>query len=207
MTFLKHRSTTTRRLAVGLTIGAAVAAVLAACATAAKNSKDDTPLQPATVDLPRYMGDWYVVANIPYLLEKDFVASRTHYALRADGKVAETFVARKGGFDGDEKTYDLVDTPDPATGNGTWRVRLIWPLQSSQITLYVDDDYQYTLIGYKDRSLGWIFARQPELSEEKYRELLGRFAAQGYDTSRFRRVPQRRDEIGRPGFHSPGDPT
>ena len=55
-------------------------------------------------------------------------------------------------------------------------------------------------MGYKNKSLGWIFARKPELTEEKYREMLARFEAQGFDSSKFRRVPQKPEEIGKPGF-------
>ncbi len=181
-------------------------AAVAGCADTPKNPnpRADAPLAYAKVDLPRYMGEWYIVANIPYFLENDLVGSKTHYTLRDDGKVVENFAARKLSFDGDVKAYEFIDTPDPATGNAYWSVKLFWPVYVSQATLYVDDDYQYTLIGYKDKSLGWIFARKPELSEAKYRELLKRFEDQGYDTSRFRRVPQRPDEIGKPGFHSPG---
>jgi apolipoprotein D and lipocalin family protein len=181
---------------------------LTACAQmTSPNQRADAPLTHAQVDLPKYMGEWYIVANIPYFLEKDLVASKTRYALRPDGKVTETFSAIKGGFDGDPKQYEFVDTPDPTTNNAYWSVRLFWPIYVSQTTIYVDDDYQYTLIGYKDKSLGWIFARKPELPEAKYQELLKRFAAEGYDTSKFRRVPQKREEIGKPGFHSPGDKT
>ena len=190
-----------RRL--GLTLIAP--AMMTACSSAPTNPnpRADAPLQLAKVDLPRYMGQWYIVANIPYFLEKDLVGSKTRYTLRDDGKVVENFEARKGTFDGESKSYEFIDTPDPATNNAHWSVRLFWPIYVSQDTLYVDDDYEYTLIGYKDKSLGWIFARKPELSEAKYKELLQRFADQGYDTSKFRRVPQKPEELGRPGFNTP----
>jgi len=177
------------------------------CAETPKNPnpRADAPLTHAKLDLPKYMGQWYIVANIPYVLENDLVASKTHYTLRDDGKVVEHFEALKGGFDGDVKKYEFIDTPDPSTGNAYWSVRLFWPIYVSQTTIYVDPDYQYTLIGYKDKSLGWIFSRTPELSEAKYVELLKRFEADGYDISKFRRVPQHREQIGQPGFHSPGE--
>ena len=117
--------------------------------------------------------------------------------------MAEHFSARKGGFDGDLKEYDFVDTPDPATGNAYWDVRLWGPITASQATIYVDDAYEYTLIGYKDKSLGWIFARKPELSDAKYRELLQKFDEQGYDTSRFRKVVQKPADLGKAGFVTP----
>ena len=189
----------------GLTLVIAACAAVAACSSTPPNPnpRANEPLRLANVDLPRYMGQWYIVANIPYFLEKDFVGSKTRWTLRADGKVVENFSARKGTFDGDLKTYEFIDTPDPATNNAHWSVRFFWPIYGQQDTLYVDENYEYTLIGYKDKSLGWIFARKPELSDAKYKELLQRFADQGYDTSRFRRVPQRPDELGKPGYHTP----
>jgi apolipoprotein D and lipocalin family protein len=33
------------------------------------------------------MGDWYVIASIPYFAEKDCVDSIESYALRPDGKI------------------------------------------------------------------------------------------------------------------------
>ncbi len=157
----------------------------------------------ANVDLPRYMGRWYLIANIPYFGEKNYVASRAEWTLRDDGKIDDAYVGRKGGFDQPETRREFVDTVVPNTNNAHWRVRLFWPIHVSQLTLYVDDDYAYTLLGYPGKSLGWIFARKPEMEDAKYRELLEKFDEQGYDTSLFRRVPQKREQIGLPGFQSP----
>src|SRR6185436_16258633 len=58
------------------------------------------------VDLPRYMGDWYVIANIPYFAEKECVESIESYALRPDGKIANWFRFRKKGFDAPQQRVD-----------------------------------------------------------------------------------------------------
>jgi apolipoprotein D and lipocalin family protein len=196
-----------RRVAYSLIVGAAVV-FLSSCVMSPPNPnpRAHAPLQLAKVDLPRYMGRWYIIANTPYFLEKDLVASNTTYTLREDGKVDEDFSARKGGFDGELKQYRLLDTPDPATGNAHWSVRLFWPIYASQDTLHVDNDYQYTLVGYGNRELGWIFARSPEMSDAKYRELLQRFDELGYDMSRFRRIPQKPEDLVKPGYRTPGSP-
>lgn len=194
--------TTTARCAFGA-MALVGAGLLAGCADTPKNMnpRADAPLTYANVDLPRYMGKWYLVAHIPYFLEKGLVGSNTRYTLNADGKtVTENFSAYKGTFGGEEKKFEFTDTPDPTTGNAYWSVRLFWPVYVSQATLYVDDAYQYTLIGYKDKSLGWVFSRTPDLPEAKYQEFLKRFEEQGYDASRFRRIPQKPDQIGQPGY-------
>lgn len=164
------------------------------------NPRAGLPLQSVPVDLPRYMGRWYVIANIPYVAERGFVASRAQWTLRDDGRIDDVFIGSKGGFGGPERRYQFLDTVKPGSGGGEWSVRLFWPIYVTQITLYVDPEYRYTILGYPGKTLGWIFARQPQISEDDYRSLLGRLDAMGYDTSRFRRVPQLPSQAGQPGF-------
>jgi apolipoprotein D and lipocalin family protein len=193
-----------RRLGFALTLGVALVA-MSGCANDPPNPnpRAATPLTTVPVDLPRYMGQWYVIANIPYFAERDFVASRAEWKLRPDGRIDDAFIGRKGGFDGPEKRYQFLDTVKSGSGGGEWRVRLFWPVTVSQLTLYVDPDYRYTLIGYPDKSLGWIFSREPVMDDATYHALLARLDDMGYDTSRFRRVPQKPEQIGQPGFASP----
>jgi apolipoprotein D and lipocalin family protein len=167
------------------------------------NPRAALPLQTVAVDLSRYMGRWYVIANIPYVAERGFVASRAEWTLRDDGRIDDVFIGRKGGFDKPERRYQFLDSVKPGSGGGEWRVRLFWPIYVTQLTLYVDPEYRYTILGYPGKTLGWIFARQPQISEDDYRALLGRLDAMGYDTSRFRRVPQIPSQVGQPGFVRP----
>lgn len=169
------------------------------------NPQADAPLKTVAVDLPRYMGRWYVIANIPYFAEKGFVGSYAEWQLRPDGKIDDHFYGRKQSFDAPFKHYRFVDTPVAGSNGGLWNVRLFWPVYVKQLTLYVDPDYQYTLLGYPDKSLGWVFSRQPVMSEAVYQSLLARFHEMGYDSSRFRRVPQLPEQLGQPGFASPDE--
>jgi apolipoprotein D and lipocalin family protein len=177
-------------------------ALLASCASAPPNPNPHAadPLPLANFDLSRYMGRWYNIAHIPYFGENGFVASYSEWTLRPDGQVDDLFVGRKGTFTAEESRHTFVDTVEPGTGNARWHVHLLGPITVPQLTLYVDPDYQYTLLGYPDKSLGWIFARTPDIDPKKYAELLGRLDAMGYDTSRFQRVPQTPDDLGKPGY-------
>ena len=185
---------------------AALALTLAGCASTPPNPNPRAAdaLKLASVDLPRYMGKWYIIANIPYFGERDYVGSHAEWRLRPDGKIADAFVGRKGDFNAPETRREFVDTVVPDSGNAKWSVRLFWPITVTQLTLYVDPDYRTTILGYPGKSVGWIFARTPGISDVEYRDLLGRLDAQGYDTSLFLRVPQTQDQIGKPGFQSPG---
>lgn len=191
----------------------AVAAVIALSSTLTGCSNDppninpraNVPLATVPVDLPRYMGRWYVIANIPYFAERDMVGSRAEWKLRDDGKIDDSFYGHKKTFDSPEKHYQFLDTPVAGSGGGEWSVQLFWPVHVTQLTLYVDPDYRYTLLGYPNKKLGWIFSREPDMSDDTYRSLLARLDAMGYDTSQFKRVPQRADQLGKPGFASPAE--
>jgi apolipoprotein D and lipocalin family protein len=86
------------------------------------------------------------------------------------------------------------------TGNAVWRESPFWPLYLSYLILYVDPQYQTALVSYPGRGYGWAFSRTPVIDDARHQFLLGRLKDQGYDISRFRRVPQTPAQIGNPGF-------
>src|ERR1700761_1715245 len=84
-----------------------------------------TPLRTVDhVDLPRYMGDWYVIGNIPYFAEKNCYDSIESYALRADGDIDNWFSCRKGSFTAPmkRKVDARVKVVDKAS-NAHWKVK------------------------------------------------------------------------------------
>ena len=50
------------------------------------------------VDIERFMGEWYVIANIPTFLEKGAHNAVETYTLSDDGTIATNFTFRKDGF-------------------------------------------------------------------------------------------------------------
>ena len=144
-----------------------------------------------SVDLQRFMGDWYVIASIPTFIEKEAYAAVESYALNPDGTVATTFTFRKGGFDGPQKRYTpkgfIVDT----TTNATWGMRFIWPIKAEFLILDLAPDYSTTIIGRTKRDYLWIMARAPVLPDDQYAALVRKAEALGYDASLIRKVPQR----------------
>ena len=149
------------------------------------------------------MGRWYVIANIPYFGERDYVGSYVEYALRPDGDIDDFSIGHKGNFAAPADKKVLKDWVVKDSNNAEWRASPFWPLSFAYLILYVDPGYRFALIGYPGKSLGWVFARSPEVSAGTYRSLLTRFDAQGDDTTLFQRVPQTRAQLGQPGFQSP----
>ena len=179
----------------GIVIGILSLSALGAC------SSDSPPLMLApNVDLNRYAGRWYIIANIPYFAEKGNVGSTFDIRFQPGDKLTDIYTAHPKDFDAPVKAYTLNGYVVPDTGNARWRESPFWPLYLSYLILYVDPEYQTALVGYPGRGYGWVLARQPVPDEATYQSLLGRLKDNGYDISQFRRVPQTPAQIGNPGF-------
>lgn len=150
------------------------------------------PLQTASnVDLHRYMGDWYVIANIPYFAEKDCFDSIESYALRPDGDIDNWFTCRKKSFDAPmkRKATALAKVEDKQT-NATWSVHFFKIISVKYLILAVDPTYKWAAVGHPSRNYGWVLARTKTLPESTYQDILRRMGEQGYDVTRFQKVPQ-----------------
>lgn len=142
------------------------------------------------VDLDRFMGDWYVIANIPTFIEKGAHNAVENYTMNEDGTIATRFTFREDSFDGEKKEYNPKGFITDKESNAVWGMRFIWPIKADYRIIYLDDDYSVTIIGRNKRDFVWIMAREPKISEQAYDELVSFVDSVGYDTSQIRRVPQ-----------------
>ncbi|MFM0489170.1 lipocalin family protein [Paraburkholderia graminis] len=154
----------------------------------------------APIDLQRYMGRWYVLADTPFLSEHDYVGNYDEWTLRADGTIDDKYLGRRHDFDQPVSGSHFVAKVMAGTGNTKWRVGLIWPFEVIVVTAYVDPEYRYTIRCMEDGNMVWVLAREPGIDEATYQEMLGRLRAMGFNPDRMQRVPQKAEEIGRPGF-------
>lgn len=149
------------------------------------------PIEPVPyVDLERFMGDWYVIANIPTFLEKGAHNAVESYAMNDDGTIATTFVFRKGSFDGKEKSYHPRAFVSDTQSNAIWGMRFVWPIKADYRIVYLDDNYGRTVIARNKRDFVWIMSRTPSISDSDYDELVALIKSLGYDTAKLQKVPQ-----------------
>ena len=146
---------------------------------------DDDKLKPMPVvdyvDLERFMGDWYVIATIPTFLEKDAFNPVETYQLSSDGSIATTFTFNKGSLNGPEKLYRPRGFIEDKRTNAIWGMQFIWPIRADYRIVYLDYDYQQTIIGRNNRDYVWIMARTPTISQEDYSNLVAQVVSLGYD--------------------------
>ncbi|KAG5569419.1 hypothetical protein H5410_059185 [Solanum commersonii] len=116
------------------------------------------------LDLKRYMGRWYEIASFPSRFQpKDGVDTRATYTLNSDGTVHvlnETWSNGKRGF-----IEGTAYKADPNSDEAKLKVRFyvppflpIIPVTGDYWVLYIDEDYQYALIGQPSRRYLWLLS-------------------------------------------------
>ena len=152
------------------------------------------PPQPTVphVEIPKFMGRWYVIANIPTPFEKGaHNAIETYVWNEAKDRIDIDFRYNKDSFDGAEKKYPQKGFIYNQATKSEWRVQPFWPLKFAYLIVHLADDYSDTIIGVPDRGYVWIMAREPKISDARYAELVEKVRSFGYDIGKLQKVPQR----------------
>lgn len=123
------------------------------------------------VDLQRFMGDWYVITNIPTFLEKNAYNPIESYALDTDGSIATTFSFNADSLEGEKKVYYPRGFVKNTNTNAEWGMQFLWPIKADYRIVYLDSNYQFTVIGRNKRDYVWIMARNPTISAKMLSEL------------------------------------
>ncbi|MEZ5447414.1 MAG: lipocalin family protein [Gammaproteobacteria bacterium] len=160
---------------------------LAACTSAPRAPMPTV----SNVDLPRYMGDWYVIASIPTRFEVGAHNAVEHYRLDPDGTVFTRFTFRAGGFDGKLKSYDSRGYVVDRDTNAIWGIQFLWPFKADYRIVFLDSDYRHVVVAREKRDYAWIMARDPKVDEGVYAQMVERLADLGYDVTKLQPVPQR----------------
>jgi apolipoprotein D and lipocalin family protein len=164
----------------------ALGLLAAGCASAP--ARPPVPTVPR-VDLPRFMGDWYVIAHIPTFIERQAYDAVESYALASDGSIATTFTFRAGAHDGPAKRYTPTGFVRDPVSNSTWGMQFVWPIKAEFLISYLDAGYTQTVIARNARDYVWIMARTPTIPEADYAAHVERLRSWGYDVAQLRRVP------------------
>ena len=146
-----------------------------------------------SVNIERFMGDWYVIASIPTFIEKQAYNALESYRLAEDGTIETTFSFNKGGYDGSLKTYKPRGFIEDKESNAVWGMQFFWPFKAEYRIIYLTEDYSQTIIGRTKRDYVWIMARKPVMPEDDYNHILDFLKAQGYDLSKLRKVPHKQN--------------
>ena len=140
------------------------------------------------VDLGRYVGTWYEVANFPQSFQRGCTATTATYTLRSDGEIDVVNRCRKGSVEGPEKIAQGRARVVDRSSNAKLEVSFFRPFWGDYWILDLGQNYEYAVVGHPSRDYLWILSRAPSLDPGVYDGIVARLAAQGYETSRLVRT-------------------
>lgn len=155
------------------------------------------PLRPVPqLDLHRYQGVWYEIANYPNRFQKMCVGGTSAtYTIQPSGEVEVLNRCRKtdGSWASARGAARLQDAP----GSARLQVRFApaWLSWLSAVwapywVFDLDRDYTLAAVGEPSREYLWILSRSPTVDPARYQALLERIGAAGYDVKRLSLTPQ-----------------
>ena len=161
------------------------------CAATTTERLQLPPLQTvAQVDLSRYLGTWYEIANFPQSFQRGCTGTTATYTLRDDGDIDVLNRCRKDSLDGEEKSsLGRARVVDRST-NAKLEVSFFRPFWGDYWIINLADDYSHAVVGHPGRDYLWILARTATLNETTYQSIVANLQAQGYETSRLVRTLQ-----------------
>jgi apolipoprotein D and lipocalin family protein len=141
------------------------------------------------VDLDLFMGDWYVIANIPTFIEKGAHNAVETYTRKSESVIDTQFSFNKDALTGPKKEYNPTGFVTDNPSNAEWKMQFLWPFKSEFIIVYVDPEYKYTIIGRTKRDYVWIMARESQINPRDQKMLIDIAVEEGYDRSLIELVP------------------
>jgi len=142
-----------------------------------------------SVDLDRFMGDWYVIASTPTFIDRKAEDAVESYRRDADGSIATTYTFRNGSLGTQLSRYTPRGFVHPGTGNAVWGMQFVWPIKADYRIAWLAPDYSRVVIAREKRDYAWIMARTPSIPEAQVDEMYEFLRANGYDTATLRRIP------------------
>lgn len=141
------------------------------------------------VDLQRYVGKWYEIANFPMFFQRKCAGDTTaQYAPQPDGNITVTnsCVTKDGNIDTAEGHATVV----PGSNNTKLEVSFFRPFKGDYWIIGLDPDYRWAVVGSPNRKYLWVLSRTPTLSDADRDRALASATAQGYTLEKLRYTPQ-----------------
>lgn len=151
------------------------------------------------VDLQKYSGVWYEIARLPNKFQKDCASDVTAtYTLSPDRTIKVLNRCREAGKSKPKEAEGVGRVAKEDNGsNSILEVRFAPAILSfvdgvwgDYRILELDEQYRYAVVGSNDRKYLWILSRSPTLSDDIYKQLLARAAAQGFNSGQVVRTRQ-----------------
>lgn len=159
------------------------------------NPRSDLATIPS-LDLPRYLGDWYEIAKFPNRFQRKCTGfTKATYTALPDGRVQVANRCRlaDGSTDvaiGVARQVGAADSPRLKVRFAPALLSFIPMVWGDYWIIDLDKDYGLAAVSEPGREYLWILSRTPTVSKPAYDALVARLAGQGLDVRKLERTPQ-----------------
>lgn len=144
----------------------------------------------SSVDIKRFMGDWYVLAGRFTPFEVDVHNGLESYTWNEkEQRIDIGFTYNKGSLTGERKSIPQKGWIYNTETNAHWKVSPFWPLKFNYLIVALDEDYGWTAIGVPDQKYLWIMARDWKNQESVVKKAIEQLDKIGYNTKDLVIVP------------------
>lgn len=133
------------------------------------------------VEIERYLGLWYEIANYPPLFQLGCTNTTAEYSLNDDGTLRVVNSCRRWSLDNAAETrVGRARVVDEQT-NAKLKVSF-GPFEGDYWIIDLDQDhYQWAVVGEPTRRFLWILYREPHMPPDLYDTITARLPEKGYD--------------------------
>lgn len=141
----------------------------------------------ASVNLEKYVGEWYEIAAIPQSYQKQCVGNtKAQYSIAEESliSVVNTCDTRNGQVSTANGRARVVDRQTNSKLEVTFVNLFGWQFifGGAYWILQVDENYSYAVVGGPRRDMAWILSRTASLPQEQLVQAHKVLIDQGYDT-------------------------
>ncbi len=147
------------------------------------------------VEPARYMGTWYEIARYENRFQKDCYATRVNYALRDNGTVAVTNTCTLKENKAESATAHGIAFIVNKKSNAQLEVgfaplfKYLGWFTGDYWIIKLGANYEYAVIGTPNYKYFWIIARESQISENLYQELVDFAVEQGFEAQKIIKSP------------------
>lgn len=142
-----------------------------------------------SIDLEKYAGKWFVIAEIPTKFDKNWNYTTETYTVNEKGNM-DIYTTYVKGNDTTQRSIKSKGFPVKDSKNIKWKVQFIWPFKADYLIEEIDTNYFYVVVGHPKKKFLYIMNRTGKMGNIQYEEILERFAKKGYNISKVRKLLQ-----------------
>jgi apolipoprotein D and lipocalin family protein len=130
-----------------------------------------------SVNLNKYMGQWYEIARLPNFFQNGCKKSKAEYEMLNDGYIS----VKNSCYKNNEIVIAKAKAWRSSNDSSRLKVRFFWPFTGNYWILYVSKDYNYAVVGEPSRDYLWFLSRTKNISIEQIEVMKKVALKNGYD--------------------------